>query len=59
MNIFIKRAFDDVAAAHGYRVLICRLWPRGRSKEALALNEWARNIAPSVASRIICRTIMC
>jgi uncharacterized protein YeaO (DUF488 family) len=51
MNIFIKRAYDDVAASDGYRVLICRMWPRGRSKEALALNEWARDIAPSTMLR--------
>ena len=31
----------------GYRVLVDRLWPRGVSKDAAALDEWARDVAPS------------
>lgn len=51
VNIFIKRAYDDAVPEDGYRVLVCRLWPRGRSKESLALSEWAQDIAPSTALR--------
>ncbi|SHJ36261.1 DUF488 domain-containing protein [Paraburkholderia terricola] len=49
LRIFIKRAYEDAAQGDGYRVLVDRLWPRGRSKERLALDQWARDIAPSTA----------
>ncbi len=29
------------------RVLVDRLWPRGRSKEDLALDDWRKEVAPS------------
>ena len=45
--INLKRAYEDKAAQDGYRVLVDRLWPRGRSKETLALDSWARELAPS------------
>ncbi|MBK8174900.1 MAG: DUF488 family protein [Rhodospirillales bacterium] len=35
----------------GYRILVDRIWPRGISKKALALNEWAREIAPTTELR--------
>ncbi|HRP09224.1 MAG TPA: DUF488 family protein, partial [Gemmatimonadales bacterium] len=38
---------DDPGEAPGYRVLVDRLWPRGRSREVLELDEWARDVAPS------------
>ena len=31
----------------GYRVLVDRQWPRGLRKEAAALDEWAKDLAPS------------
>ena len=43
----IKRIYEPVAAGDGYRVLVDRLWPRGISKDAATLDDWARNIAPS------------
>ncbi|HLE83474.1 MAG TPA: DUF488 family protein [Thermoanaerobaculia bacterium] len=45
--IQIKRAYEKPAAADGYRVLVDRLWPRGVTKEAAALDEWAKEVAPS------------
>jgi uncharacterized protein YeaO (DUF488 family) len=42
-----KRAYEGVARSDGYRVLIDRLWPRGVRKEALALDVWAKELAPS------------
>ena len=45
--IAIQRAYDDPAPHDGYRVLVDRYWPRGRSKAVLALDEWARDLAPS------------
>jgi uncharacterized protein YeaO (DUF488 family) len=39
---------DDVG---GYRVLVDRLWPRGVRREAAALDEWSRDVAPSTELR--------
>ena len=46
-TIAIQRAYDEPTPRDGYRVLVDRFWPRGRSKEALALDDWARDLAPS------------
>jgi uncharacterized protein YeaO (DUF488 family) len=51
LKIFVKRAYEDATPKDGYRVLVDRLWPRGRSKEILALGQWARDVAPSAALR--------
>ena len=51
MNIVIKRAYDAPSAADGYRVLVDRLWPRGVKKEALQLDEWCKDVAPSTELR--------
>jgi uncharacterized protein YeaO (DUF488 family) len=37
----------DTEQRRGYRVLVDRLWPRGVSKEKAALDEWAKDMAPS------------
>lgn len=50
-KISIKRAYDDVSPDDGYRVLVDRVWPRGRSRETLELAQWLRDIAPSDALR--------
>jgi uncharacterized protein YeaO (DUF488 family) len=42
-----KRIYEDASPDDGYRVLVDRLWPRGVSKERAALDEWARELAPS------------
>jgi len=42
-----KRAYEGAARRDGYRVLIDRLWPRGVRKEALAVDAWAKELAPS------------
>ena len=47
----IKRAYEAARKSDGYRVLVDRVWPRGRTKRQLALDEWARNLAPSTALR--------
>jgi uncharacterized protein YeaO (DUF488 family) len=47
----IKRAYEPPAPEDGYRVLVDRLWPRGLSKEAAAVDEWLKDIAPSAELR--------
>ncbi|HEX3175065.1 MAG TPA: DUF488 family protein [Methylomirabilota bacterium] len=46
-RIRIKRAYERASRDDGARVLVDRLWPRGVSRRALALDEWAKDIAPS------------
>jgi uncharacterized protein YeaO (DUF488 family) len=43
----IKRIYEPLEADDGYRVLVDRLWPRGLSKEAAAVDEWLKEVAPS------------
>lgn len=45
--ISIKRAYESPSAEDGYRVLVDRLWPRGVSKEAISIDLWAKDVAPS------------
>jgi len=42
-----KRAYLPAAAKGGRRVLVDRLWPRGCSKDGLALEAWRPDLAPS------------
>ena len=46
-HVSLKRAYEAPEPGDGYRVLIDRLWPRGVSKEALALDAWLKDLAPS------------
>lgn len=41
----VARIYD--APPGGYRVLVDRLWPRGLKKDDAALDEWAKEVAPS------------
>jgi uncharacterized protein YeaO (DUF488 family) len=43
----LKRAYEPASRGDGYRVLVERLWPRGLRKEALPLDDWRKEIAPS------------
>ena len=45
--IAIKRVYDPPQPGDGLRVLIDRLWPRGISKDALELDRWVKELAPS------------
>lgn len=46
-----KRVYESPASEDGYRVLIDRLWPRGVSKDAAAVDLWLKEIAPSTELR--------
>lgn len=50
-HIRMKRAYEPPAADDGARILIDRLWPRGVSKQTLALDQWLKEIAPSTELR--------
>jgi len=51
MDIRIKRVYEPPEESDGFRVLVDRLWPRGLSKDAARLDEWAKDVAPSAELR--------
>ena len=51
MEVLLKRAYDEPGNDDGFRVLVDRLWPRGKKKGELRLNAWVKEIAPSTELR--------
>jgi uncharacterized protein YeaO (DUF488 family) len=49
--IRIKRVYEPAAKEDGWRVLVDRLWPRGMKKEAVKIDLWMKDVAPSDALR--------
>jgi len=45
--ISLKRAYEPVSDEDGQRILVDRLWPRGVSKERIAIVRWAKELSPS------------
>ena len=45
--IRIKRVYEPSAKEDGARFLVERLWPRGMKKDALHMDAWYKNLAPS------------
>jgi uncharacterized protein YeaO (DUF488 family) len=43
----VRRVYDPPEPGDGRRILVDRLWPRGLSKSAAAVDEWAKAVAPS------------
>jgi uncharacterized protein YeaO (DUF488 family) len=51
MPVRTKRVYEPPSQADGYRVLIDGIWPRGVSRDRAAIDEWARDLAPSTQLR--------
>ena len=51
MTFRIKRVYESASASDGKRILIDRLWPRGLKKTDAALDDWIKDVAPSVPLR--------
>ena len=47
----VRRAYDEPEPEDGVRVLVDRLWPRGIRKDALPLDDWNKDVAPSAELR--------
>ncbi len=47
IEVSLKRVREPASDSDGYRVLVDRLWPRGVSKSAADLDEWAKELSPS------------
>ena len=43
----VKRIYDEPSEHDGFRMLVDRLWPRGVSREAAAIDLWAKGLTPS------------
>lgn len=50
-TVRVHRIYDPPTADDGIRVLVDRVWPRGIRKEAAAIDEWAKDVAPSTELR--------
>jgi uncharacterized protein YeaO (DUF488 family) len=50
-NIRTKRVYESQDAHDGTRLLVERLWPRGLTKEEVAMDGWLKDVAPSGALR--------
>lgn len=51
MKILLKRAYEEPENADGFRVLVDRLWPRGKKKADMRLDTWAKQLSPSTELR--------
>ena len=51
IHLLLKRAYDPPAAGDGLRVLVDRVWPRGKKKDQLKLESWCKDVAPSTELR--------
>ncbi|MFD5509605.1 DUF488 domain-containing protein [Streptomyces sp. NPDC127051] len=48
MMVRVRRVYDPPEpGADGVRVLVDRLWPRGLSKAAAAVDQWPKAVTPS------------
>lgn len=45
--VAIKRAYEEPADADGARILVDRMWPRGKSKATARIGAWVKDVAPS------------
>ena len=52
MVIKIKRVYEPPSEDDGLRFLVDRLWPRGIKKEALVMDGWFKECAPSHELRL-------
>ncbi len=52
MTFRIKRVYESASPSDGKRILVDRLWPRGLKKTDAALDEWMKDVAPSVPLRL-------
>lgn len=48
-DIQLKRIYHAADPSDGTRILVDRLWPRGKHRELLALTDWYRAASPSTA----------
>jgi uncharacterized protein YeaO (DUF488 family) len=50
-DVRIRRIYETPEPGEGARVLVDRVWPRGLTKAAAAIDEWCKDVAPSTELR--------
>ena len=50
-GLFFSRVYSEADPTDGYRILTDRLWPRGIAKDKAAIDDWAKQIAPTASLR--------
>ncbi|MET9272968.1 DUF488 family protein [Kribbella sp. NPDC003557] len=50
-DVRVRRVYDQAASDDGARVLVDRVWPRGLRKDAVVLDLWLKDVAPSTELR--------
>jgi uncharacterized protein YeaO (DUF488 family) len=51
LDVRVRRVYDEPSASDGARVLVDRVWPRGLRKDAIQLDDWGKDVAPSTELR--------
>jgi|SRR5688500_14058242 uncharacterized protein YeaO (DUF488 family) len=49
--VLIKRVYENDAKKANFKVLVDRIWPRGIAKDEIKIDEWYKEVAPSMALR--------
>ena len=50
-DVRVRRVYDKADDQDGVRVLVDHIWPRGVSKDKVALTEWCKDVSPSTELR--------
>jgi uncharacterized protein YeaO (DUF488 family) len=50
-TVRIRRVYEESRPDDGVRILVDRMWPRGLRKDAVELDEWYKDVAPSAELR--------
>jgi uncharacterized protein YeaO (DUF488 family) len=50
-HLLLRRVYEDPSPDDGTRVLVDRIWPRGLTRDAVDLDEWISDAAPSTPLR--------
>ncbi len=51
-RVHVRRVYTAFDTEDGTRVLVDRLWPRGLTRSAAHVDEWAKDVAPSSELRV-------
>ena len=49
--VHIKRVYEAPKKTDGHRILVDRVWPRGKSKDSARVETWMKEVAPSTPLR--------
>jgi uncharacterized protein YeaO (DUF488 family) len=50
-DLQLRRIYEPRQVADGCRVLVDRIWPRGMTREAAAIDHWMKELGPSTDLR--------